>query len=47
MRIIYVNEYSYDIDFQAYVDGQSTIDRGEEVVVITTLDNVAKTIEKQ
>lgn len=29
MQIITINEYSYDIDFQAFIDGLSAADSGE------------------
>lgn len=35
MQTITINEYSYDIDFQAFIDGLSTIDRGETVLVVS------------
>ena len=31
MQTITINEYSYDIDFQAFVDGLSAVDSGETV----------------
>ena len=46
MQTIKINEYSYDIDFQALVDGLSYIDIGEKVLVIT-LDNINKVIIKR
>ena len=46
MQTIKINEYSYDIDYQALVDGLSYIDSGEKVLVIT-LDNINKVVTKQ
>ena len=46
MQIIKINEYSYDIDYQALVDGLSYIDIGEKVLVIT-LDNINKIVTKR
>ena len=46
MQTIKINEYSYDIDNQALVDGLSYIDSGEKVLVIT-LDNINKVTTKQ
>ena len=46
MQTIKINEYSYDIDYQALVEGLSYIDSGEKVLVIT-LDNINKVITKQ
>lgn len=46
MQTIIITEYSYDIDFQAFVDGLSYVEAGETVLVIT-LDNVNKTITKR
>lgn len=46
MQTIKINEYSYDIDFQALVDGLSYIDIGEKVLVIT-LDNINKIVTKR
>lgn len=46
MQTITITEYSYDIDFQALVNGLSCVDIGETVLV-TTLDNVQKLITKK
>lgn len=46
MQTIKINEYSYDIDFQALVDGLSYITSGEKVLVIT-LDNINKIVTKR
>ena len=46
MQTIKINEYSYDIDYQALVDGLSYIDSGKKVLVIT-LDNINKVVTKQ
>ena len=45
MQTITITEYSYDIDFQALVNGLSCVESGETVLV-TTLDNVNKLITK-
>ncbi len=46
MQIITITEYSYDIDFQAFINGHSCVEVGEQVLVIT-LDNVQKLITKK
>lgn len=45
MQTITINEYSYDIDFQAFVDGLSAVDRGETVLVVSL--DVNKIITKK
>lgn len=45
MQKITINEYSYDIDFQAFIDGLSTVDSGETVLVISL--DVNKIITKK
>jgi hypothetical protein len=45
MQTIIINEYSYDIDFQAFVDGLSAVDSGETVLVVSL--DVNKIITKK
>lgn len=45
MQIITITEYSYDINYQALVNGLSCVE-SRETVLVTTLDNVNKLITK-
>ena len=45
MQVITITEYSYNIDFQAFVNGLSYVASGETIVV-RTFDNITKIITK-